>query len=293
MRKWMAAVPALALLIGCANAAASEGERIRLSPAGPAGTIGPAKPETTDGSLFFGTITRNVSEPSLSVFPADPAVANGTGVVIAPGGGFHMLSIDNEGIGVAKWLNGLGITAFVLRYRLVPTGSEFPGSLIKLLGDIDQLKATVAPLKPLDTADGEAAMAYVRANAASYGIKPGRLGMMGFSAGGAVTMWTTLANQPQSRPDFVVAVYPGLVGDSIAVPPKAPPLLAIVAADDKLAGEDAGRVAKAWTDAGADATLVTYPEGGHGFGIAKKGKASDAWTERTQQWLQAKGLLGK
>jgi acetyl esterase/lipase len=279
------------LLLGCTAAVASEGEVIKLAPAGPAGTVGSPHDESTS-TAPGGAITRNVTQPSLEVFLPDPKIANGTGVVIAPGGGFHMLSIENEGTAVAKWLNSLGVTAFVLRYRLIPTGIDFPLVLMRRLQHLDELKAAVAPLKPLDTADGVAAMAYVRANAATFGIKPRRLGMMGFSAGGAVTMWTTLANQPKSRPDFVVAVYPGLTGD-VVVPAKAPPLLAIVADDDKLVGGEAGQIAKAWTASGADATLVTYPTGGHGFGFAKKGTASDAWTERTRQWLDSKGLLTK
>jgi acetyl esterase/lipase len=290
MAKIAIASAVAALVLSSFAVSAKEGERIKLTPEGPAGTIGTAPPETTGGSLL-GYVTRNVSEPSLSVFLPDPKIANGTGVVIAPGGGFHMLSIKNEGTAVAEWLNSLGIAAFVLRYRLVPTGADFPGTFLARLGNLDKLRAVAAPLKPLDTADGEAAMAYVRGNAARFGIKRGRLGMMGFSAGGAVTMWTTFANQPASRPDFVVAVYPGLTGTPIAVPAKAPPLLAIVAADDKLVGGEAGQIAKAWSDAGADSTLVTYPTGGHGFGFAKKGAASDAWTERTRQWLDAKGLL--
>ena len=291
MRKLTIGFATAALLLSTV-AIAKEGETIKLAPKGPGGTTGAALPETT-GASPMGYITRNVSEPSLTVFLPDPKIATGTGIVIAPGGGFHMLSIQNEGTAVAEWLNSMGIAAFVLRYRLAPTGSDFPGSFIALLGNLDKLKGIVAPLKPLDTADGEAAMSYVRSNAAKFGIKRNRLGMMGFSAGGAVTMWTTLANQPASRPDFVVAVYPGLTGTPITVPAKAPPLLAIVAADDPLVGGEAGQIAEAWSDAGADATLVTYPTGGHGFGFAKKGTASDAWTERTRQWLDSKGLLTK
>ncbi len=282
-----------ALLGGSVAAQATDGERMKLWQGSPPGSIGATAPETNADQPPFGRITRNVSEPSLTIFRPDPAIATGTAVIIAPGGGFHLLSIENEGDGVARWLNSLGITAFVLRYRLLPTGDDFAGVLMRRLMNFKELETAVVPLRPLATADGEQAVRYVRANAKRFDIRPDRIGMMGFSAGGAVTMWTTLAGNADSRPDFVVALYPGLVGDPLTVPAKAPPLLAIVADDDPLVRAEAPRLVKAWQDAGADALLVTYAKGGHGFGIAKKGTASDAWTARAQQWFETKGLLRK
>ena len=283
----------LALLGGSVAATAADNEQVKLWPAGAPGSMGTMAPETNADQPPFGRLTRNVSDPSLTIFRPDPKLANGTAVIVAPGGGFHMLSIENEGDGVARWLNSLGITAFVLRYRLLPTGDDFAMVLMKRLTNLNELATVITPLRPLDTADGEQAVRYVHANARRFGVRADRVGMMGFSAGGAVTMWTTLAGKGASRPDFVVAVYSGLVGDPLTVPAKAPPLLAIVADDDPLVRAESPRLVKAWQDAGADATLVTYATGGHGFGIAKKGKASDAWTERAQQWFEAKGLLRK
>jgi acetyl esterase/lipase len=251
-----------------------------------------ALPETTTTSNM-GTITRNVSDPTLAVYPADPATATGVGMIVAPGGGFHMLSIDNEGVLTAQWLNRLGITAFVLRYRLLRTGDDFPAVMFLRLMDLKKLAEIVAPLKPLDTADGEAAVRYVRHNAARWKLSPHKIGMMGFSAGGAVTLWTMQANHADSRPDFAATIYPGLLPDPIAVPVKAPPLFVLVAEDDPLAGKDSPRLAKAWQDAGNDTTFVTYPKGGHGFGMKPTGKPTDAWTGRMQEWLGAKGLLTK
>lgn len=204
-----------------------------------------------------------------------------------------MLSIENEGDGVAKWLNSLGITAFVLRYRLLPTTDNFGMVLFGRLMNRKSLVQAITPLRPLATADGEEAVRYVRANAAKYGVKPNRVGMMGFSAGGAVTVWTVMAARPASRPDFVVAMYPGVVGDALNVPAKAPPLLAMAAKDDPLVGSDPARVVDAWKAAGAEASLITFPNGGHGFGITKSGKTSDAWTGQAQAWFAAKGLLRK
>ncbi|WEK43410.1 MAG: alpha/beta hydrolase [Candidatus Sphingomonas colombiensis] len=286
--------PALAMLALCAGSAAADAQQmIRLWPNGAPGSMGQMQAEITADKKPYGRITRNVSDPSLTVFAPDPKIANGTAVIIAPGGGFHMLSIENEGDGVAKWLNSMGITAFVLRYRLLPTGENFGMVLFGRLLNRKALTAAITPLRPLATADGEEAVRYVRANAAKFGVKPNRVGMMGFSAGGAVTMWTVLGAKPASRPDFVVAMYPGLVGDPLVVPTKAPPMIAMVAKDDPIVAPEAARLVDAWKAAGAEATLVTFQNGGHGFGIAKSGKTSDVWPETARTWLEAKGLLKK
>jgi len=239
----------------------------------------------------FGTIVRNVSDASLT--PYVPDKPNGTAVIVAPGGAFLMLSIDNEGEAVAKWLNSQGVTAFVLKYRLLETGADFPLQMMRYLGNLGSLRTAVEPLRPLATADGEEAVEWVRANAARYGVKTDRVGLMGFSAGGAVTVWTLTANKPKSRPDFAIAIYPGLLPDAIAVPNKAPPLFVAVADDDKLAHDDSVRLAAAWEKAGASARIVTYENGGHGFGMKKSGKASDAWTEALADWMRTQGLVGK
>lgn len=239
----------------------------------------------------FGTIVRNVSDSTLTPYVAEKP--NGTAVIVAPGGAFMMLSIDNEGEAVAKWLNSLGVTAFVLKYHLLETSADFPIQMMRYLGNLASLRTAVEPLRPLATADGENAVKWVRKNAARYGIKPNRVGLMGFSAGGAVTVWTLTANKPASRPDFAIAVYPGLLPDTIAVPRKAPPLFVAVAEDDKLAHDDSVRLATAWEKAGAKTRIVTYENGGHGFGMKKSGKASDAWTGALADWMRGQGLVGK
>ncbi|MDR7061093.1 MULTISPECIES: alpha/beta hydrolase [unclassified Sphingopyxis] len=239
----------------------------------------------------FGTIVRNVSDATLTPYVAEKP--NGTAVIVAPGGGFHMLSIDNEGEAVAKWLNSQGVTAFVLKYRLLETGADFPLQMMRYLANLPSLRTAVEPLRPLATADGENAVKWVRKNAARYSIKPNRVGLMGFSAGGAVTVWTLAANKPASRPDFAIAIYPGLLPDAIAVPKKAPPLFVAAAKDDKLAYTDSVRLAAAWKSAGANSTIVTYESGGHGFGMKKSGKPSDAWTDAMATWMRGQGLVGK
>ncbi|NIJ35882.1 acetyl esterase/lipase [Sphingopyxis panaciterrae] len=239
----------------------------------------------------FGTIVRDVSDATLTPYVADKP--NGTAVIVAPGGGFHMLSIDNEGEAVAKWLNSQGVTAFVLKYRLLETGADFPIQMMRYLADLPALRTAVEPLRPLATADGENAVAWVRGNAKRFGIKPDRVGLMGFSAGGAVTVWTLMADKPAGRPDFAIAIYPGLLPDTIAVPNKAPPLFVAAAKDDKLAYDDSVRLADAWQKAGMSSTIVTYENGGHGFGMKKSGKASDAWTDAMAAWMRNQGLVGQ
>ncbi|WP_287458717.1 alpha/beta hydrolase [Sphingomonas sp.] len=292
MMRILARLAALLALVAGATTAQAQ-QAIRLWPNGAPGSMGAMQPETTATKAPYGRITRNVSDPTLTVFAPDPKIATGTAVIVAPGGGFHMLSIENEGDGVAKWLNSLGITAFVLRYRLLPTNDNFGMVLFGRLMNRKSLVQAITPLRPLATADGAEAVRYVRANAAKYGVKPDRIGMMGFSAGGAVTVWTVMAAKAASRPDFVVTMYPGVVGDAFNVPAKAPPLLAMAAKDDPLVGTDPVRVVDAWKAAGAEASLITFANGGHGFGIAKSGKASDAWTGQAQAWFAAKGLLRK
>jgi acetyl esterase/lipase len=272
---------------------ASAQEVIRLFPQGAPGGALATKAETTETRAPFGTIVRNVSEPTLTVYLPDPARANGTAVIVAPGGGFHMLSIENEGTAVAKWLADHGVAAFVLRYRLLPTGGDFPLSLFRYLGDLPALKAKVEPLRPLDTADGEAAVRHVRANAERFGVHADRVGMMGFSAGGAVTLWTMLAGHADSRPDFAATIYPGLLPDTITAPAGAPPLFLLVAEDDKLARADSVRLDAAWRAAGAKSQLITFASGGHGFGMAKVGKPTDGWIEKMGSWMQSLGVLGK
>ncbi|MBO9499526.1 MAG: carboxylesterase family protein [Novosphingobium sp.] len=273
-----------------AIAAARDGgpETIRLRP-----DAAPASPGERDDKSMFGPIVRNVEDATLTAYLPDPAKANGTAVIIAPGGAFHMLSIDNEGEAVARWLNEQGVAAFVLRYRLLHTGADLPIVLMRYLSDLPKLSEAVAPLRPLATADGEQAIRYVRANAARFGVKPGRIGMLGFSAGGAVTVWTMLAGHADSRPDFAAAIYPGLLPDPIAAPSAPPPLFVAVADDDKLARSDSARLDAAWHAAGAQSQLVTFASGGHGFGMKRSGKPSDAWSERMQAWMQALGVLTK
>ena len=118
------------------------------------------------------------------MFPAEPSIANGTAVVICPGGAFFALSIDSEGLDVARWLNTRGVTGFVLKYRLVECKTDDPTRELMARGKLDDI---VAPIVKLAIAGGNAAIGYVRKHAKEYGVNPDRIGILGFSAGGTVT----------------------------------------------------------------------------------------------------------
>jgi acetyl esterase/lipase len=266
---------------------------VPLWPQGAPGALAWTRPETDAASPPLGEIVRNVARPTLEVYLPDPRLATGAAMIVAPGGGFHMLTIANEGRDVARWLNSLGVAAFVLKYRLLPTGDDFPGPLFAMLAHPETMSAAVAPLRPLDTADGEQAVRLVRANARKWRIAPKRVGMMGFSAGGAVTVWTILQNHRDSRPDLAMAIYPGALPDTLDVPAAAPPLFVLVAEDDRLAGPDSKRLAAAWQARGVASELQLYPTGGHGFGIAKRGKPTDDWPTRAEAWLRGQGWLNR
>ena len=234
-------------------------------------------------------VVTNVSVPTMQVFRPPAGTANGTALVVAPGGGFYALSIESEGNLVAEWLAGKGITAFVLRYRLVPTGEDG----VREVSDAgDSFVDTVAPIIPLAIEDGLNAVSYVRENASQYGIDPGKIGFMGFSAGGTVTMGVTLDYTPDSRPDFIVPVYPWVSAfQNYATPDDAPPMLIICATDDGLGlARESIDLYSAWHSAGVSAALHMYARGDHGFGMRQQNLPSDDWIVRFYEWALAEGF---
>ncbi len=271
---------------------------IRLYPNTPAGSENWKQPEKEYFSPLWQTqVVTNVVNPSLTMYAPDNAIANGTAIIIAPGGGFHALSINSEGIDVAKWLVAKGVTAFVLRYRLVQTGEDGVKEVMGKMGNpkpihIDANNTNVAELAH---ADGLAAMRYVREHAKELGVNPQRIGFMGFSAGGTVTASVTFHNTPETRPDFAAPVYAymGAVkpGD---VPKDAPSLFIVAASDDQLnlAPESVALYSK-WLAAKKPVEMHLYAKGGHGFGMRKQNLPSDQWIERFGEWLNVQGLLKK
>lgn len=239
-------------------------------------------------------MVHNVSKPTLTAFLPDPAVANGTALVIAPGGGFHFLSINNEGNDVAKWCTKNGIAAFVLRYRLVPTGenpmAEFGQ---KVQQDQEKMDREMAPVIALANADGLAAIEYVRNHAAEYGVKPDRIGIMGFSAGGTVAAAAAFHHSEASRPDFSAPIYPALhVVDTSELPENPMPLFIAVTSDDVFGFQtQCTALYDQWNQAKQPIELHIYNNGGHGFGMRKQNLPSDRWIDAFSAWLDSFGFL--
>jgi lysophospholipase L1-like esterase/acetyl esterase/lipase len=239
----------------------------------------------------------NISEPTLTAFLPKPNVATGTAVIIAPGGAFHYLAIDNEGFDVAKWLNSKGIAAFVLKYRLVKCETNDPRAEVndKMQNHIEDFNAGVAKLMPLAIADGKKAIEYVRNHAKEYDIAPNQIGLMGFSAGGGVTMGVTYNYTPENRPDFIAPMY-AYVGEMVKnpVPKDAPPAFIAVALDDSFGFAPQNiELYKQWISAKKLADLHIYQTGGHGFGMKRQKLPTDHWTENFSAWLKANGWLKK
>lgn len=245
-------------------------------------------------NIWNNAVVTNVSTPTMEVFRPDPSIATGTSVVVAPGGGLYALSIESEGNMVAKWLNEKGITAFVLKYRLVPTGEDGVKDLNETSSNnLEEFKRLIGAVMPLSVADGLTAVKYVRDHAEELGVKKDRIGFMGFSAGGAVTMGVAYNATDQTRPDFLVPVYAWT--DAMPVQEVAegvPPMLVICASDDPL-GLASGSVAlyQSWYKTGNKVALHMYSKGGHGFGMKKQGLPSDSWIERFYDWAMAEELV--
>jgi acetyl esterase/lipase len=213
---------------------------------------------------------RNVKSPVMEVYPASRP--NGTAVVVAPGGGFRILAIEHEGRDVAKWLNDRGVTAFVLRYRVgLETREASAEAAIE---------------------DGLLAVATVRKRAAEWKVDPKRIGIMGFSAGGYLTVGVATRFTAESRPDFAIPIY-AVAPQGYSVPEDAPPLFIAVAYDDRemMTGSATGLMGN-WKKAKVPAELHVFGDGGHGFGMNKKGKSCDIWTDLLADWMKRLGLLG-
>ncbi|MBY0558201.1 MAG: alpha/beta hydrolase [Burkholderiaceae bacterium] len=234
-----------------------------------------------------GRRARNVVEPML--IPVLPAAgkANGTAVIVAPGGAFRLLSMDNEGYLVANWLAQRGVSAFILKYRLVETPAR-EEDFIRARQQGAASGQRIGTL-PLAVDDGRRAVQLVREHAARWGLLPGRLGMIGFSAGAMTTLDVATGPNAATRPDFAAMLY-GPMG-AVDVSADAPPLFLALAADDPLfANGDFGLVSS-WKKAGRPVELHFYERGGHGFGMKTQGLSSDAWTEQFWAWMRMRGVV--
>lgn len=247
---------------------------------------------------FNTRVIYNVSTPTITAYLPSPDRANGTAVIVAPGGAFHTLSIDSEGVDVAKWLNDKGVAAFVLKYRVAHSLTNDPVSeLMAKMADFKKLDEENAPVIPLAIADGKRAMEYVRQHAKEFNLSPKQIGFMGFSAGGTVTMGVGFDYNTTNRPDFLAPIYPYLGEMAIAkqvVPADAPPLFVCAASDDQLGlAPHSTKLYNDWLVAKKTAELHMYQKGGHGFGMRKQNLPTDTWIDRLGDWLNLNGFMTK
>jgi acetyl esterase/lipase len=239
----------------------------------------------------------NVSKPTITVCRPPKDHDTGAAVVIFPGGGYQSLSWDLEGEDVVTWLNSIGVTGIILKYRVPRPKSEAPG---------------VQPIGPLQ--DAQRALSLVRSRAAQWGIDPARIGVLGFSAGGHLAASVTCnfdrrAYEPiddidkvSCRPDFAVWIYPAylVVRDKTELAPdirirtECPPTFIVHAGDDPLVKVENCLVSYlALKHAGVPAELHVYTSGGHGFGLRPSRLPSSTWPQRCADWLAARGFLTK
>lgn len=252
------------------------------------------------------TMLRNVATPTLTVFRPDPAKANGVGVIVCPGGGWRILAWEHEGVDLARWLSARGYAAFLLKYRLRPTPPD-PKAFA------EQAAKTAASLRPpasnakaprrfddivrdekldearaMAKADGQRALALVRERAGEWGVKPDRIGMIGFSAGAFLAC--DVAMDPAGPPlAFAAPIYGGETRGQ-PVPADAPPLFTAVAADDALLFKVTEQMYLDWSNADRPAEIHVFARGGHGFGMARQGLPVDRWIDLFGDWLADHGF---
>jgi len=280
----------VALMISMSAIAEQKVVRLYSGPA-PGSETWTHKEKENNSNMWRTRVVFNVVDPTLTAYLPNPADAVGTAVVICPGGAFYALSIDSEGIDVAKWLNTKGIAAFVLKYRLVECHTDDPTT--ELMAKGQNLDAAVKPIVPLAMADALAAIAHVRQHAKEYNVQPDRIGITGFSAGGTVACSAAYNYSEASRPNFAAPIY--LAYEWVPhtqVPADAPPMSILAASDDPLGlAPHSVALYKDWTEAKKSAELHLYSKGGHGFGMRKQNLPSDQWIQLFADWLGAQGLL--
>lgn len=236
----------------------------------------------------------NVSVPTIEIRRPDPAKDTGAAVVVAPGGGYHILAFELEGTEVCDWLNSIGVTGVLLKYR-VPARPDRP--------------RYAAPLQ-----DAQRAVGLVRQRAKELGIDPNRIGVLGFSAGAHLSAALSnnhaersyaridAADDASCRPDFAVLIYPGgflprdggdNLGPELAVAKgKTPPTFIAMTQDDPVRVENALAYYVALHKAGVQAEMHLYPTGGHGYGLRRTADTVTTWPARVEEWLRAGGWLG-
>jgi len=237
----------------------------------------------------------NVTKPSMTIYSPPKEKNNGTAMLICPGGGYHDLFWELEGEEVAAWLNTRGMTGIILKYRCPRRPGDIKGE---------------PPLGP--QIDAQRAVSIVRSRAKEWGIDPGRIGMVGFSAGGHLAVATAAGfekrqyepiddlDKASCRPDFAIGCYSGYlklkdkdeIPPTIKLAPKTPPILLVHSSDDKISDpENSVVMYLALKRAGIPAELHIYSSGDHDFGVRQNEKLPSSWTGLCERWLQSHQLL--
>lgn len=260
------------------------------------GPLPGAKVQEAWYSQYGSRFARNVMLATLTPFLPEPANASGAAVIVAPGGGFRTLSMENEGWDVARALAKQGIAAFVLKYRLNQTPSEmaaFKRAMDQMFSNTgrkapqlepEQMRAQLA----VQLEDSNAAFALIRRRAAEWKIDPDRIGMLGFSAGAMLTMATALTGD-EAKPAFIGNIYGPIT--AVAVPADAPPLFVALAADDPFFASSQFGLIESWQAAKKPVEFHFYEQGGHGFGMYPKQTTSTGWFNAFVSWLTMHGML--
>lgn len=232
----------------------------------------------------------NVTEPMITVFK--PGKPNGTAVLVCPGGGYNILAYEHEGTQVCEFLNKHGVTGILLKYRVPRRDPKDPGR------------------EPLQ--DAQRAMGIIRHHAAEWGLKPDRIGILGFSAGGHLSIMTTLhANErtytvdpvldvDDATPNFAIPVYPAYLTEKnsgftllpeFKVTDKAPPMCLVHAHDDRITAAGSALLYLEYKKLNLPCELHIYAKGGHGFGMRKSGGPVNDWPDRVAEWMKSMGYI--
>lgn len=294
MHRFFAAV-SLAIVASSISAADNAPLTLNVWPGKPPGEVGQIGEEKVledkPGQRKVKRIT-NITRPTVSVYRPAKDKNTGAAVVICPGGGYNILAWDLEGEEVASWLNSIGVTGVVLKYRVPRREGQSSGP----------------PLQPLQ--DAQRAMSLVRSKAKEWNIDPHRIGILGFSAGGHLAAnaccnferraYETLdeIDKTSCRPDFAVLIYPAYLttkdGKEMAeemakemrVTKETPPMFFAHAGDDRVSPENSAMMYLALKRAGVPAELHIYSSGGHGFGLRPSDQACSTWPQRCSEWLK-------
>jgi len=288
LARLFAAVAALLSGLLAAPAIAQDGTRYPLWPNGAPGYESRAAIPEESAEYW----TKHINNPSITAFLPEKGPgknrANGTAVVIVPGGGHRIIVITTEGNDVARWYAARGVAAFVVRYRLFrEEGSPY---------SLDDARA-----------DTERAMRLVRSRASEFGIDPNRIGIMGFSAGGELARMAALSapvaprgkgdaiDRVSARPDFAILEFPGPLKAEEAVTKDSPPMLLTAANDDACCSAPLVELLTSYRAARASVELHMYAAGGHAFNMGEDTPliSLQHWPDRIPDWMSDRGLLGK